>query len=97
MAISCQKVGTNVGFTAETDESSLCSSSSGGGLFGRPMTREGQGALLNFGPYRCLGVWSFFKDDSDCGTVSILQITRSLDIQLIRGLSMRWVIRSRLT
>jgi hypothetical protein len=64
--------GTNVGFTAETDESSLCSSSSGGGLFGRPMTREGQGALLNFGPYRCLGVWSFFKDDSDCGTVSIL-------------------------
>ena len=33
MAISCQNIGTNVGFTAGTDESSLCSSSSGGGLF----------------------------------------------------------------
>jgi hypothetical protein len=72
MAISCQKVGTNVGFTAETDESSLCSSSSGGGLFGRPMTREGQGALLNFWALSLPWVWSFFMDDSDCGTVSIL-------------------------
>ncbi len=72
MAISCQKVGTNVGFTAETDESSLCSSSSGGGLFGRPMTREGQGALLNFWALSLSWVWSFFMDDSDCGTVSIL-------------------------
>jgi len=49
MAISCQKVGTNVGFTAETDECSLCSSSSGGGLFGRPVIREDLGRFLIFG------------------------------------------------
>jgi hypothetical protein len=48
MAISCQSIGTNVGFTVQPVKSTLCVSSSGGGLFGRPAIREGQGALLNF-------------------------------------------------
>jgi hypothetical protein len=49
MATWCQGIGTKVRFTAVGLKSILCSSSSGGGLFGRPVTREGQGTLLNFG------------------------------------------------
>jgi hypothetical protein len=41
--------GTNVEFTSQGPERTLASSSSGGGLFGRPMTRKGHGALLNLG------------------------------------------------
>jgi len=40
--------GTNVEFTSQGPERSLAMSSSGGGLFGRPMTRKSHGALLNF-------------------------------------------------
>ena len=40
--------GTNVEFTLMGGERSLRLSSSGGGLFGRLMTRESYGALLNF-------------------------------------------------
>ncbi len=41
--------GTNVEFTSQGPESSLAMSSSGGGLFGRPMTRKSHGALLILG------------------------------------------------
>jgi hypothetical protein len=56
--------GTNVGFTPKEEERSLCLSSSGGGLFGRPTTRKSYGALLNFGelfsplPTACLHLYN---------------------------------------
>jgi hypothetical protein len=40
--------GTIVEFTSQASKPILASSSSGGGLFGRPMTRKSHGALLNF-------------------------------------------------
>ncbi len=40
--------GTSVGFTSEETEHTLWSSSSGGGLFGRSVTRKSYGALLNW-------------------------------------------------
>ncbi len=46
IAVSCQQVGTMVGFTLGPQKSTLCLSSSGGGLFGRPMTRKGRGRFL---------------------------------------------------
>jgi hypothetical protein len=42
-------VGTIVEFTSRAAKRTLGSSSSGGGLFGRPMTRKSHGTLLNFG------------------------------------------------
>src|SRR5271166_3037240 len=41
--------GTNVGFTLLGEERTLCLSSSGGGLFGRLMTRKSHGTLLTLG------------------------------------------------
>jgi len=40
--------GTAVGFTSKGGKHTLGLSSSGGGLFGRPMTRKSYGALLKF-------------------------------------------------
>ena len=40
-------ISTNVEFTSKREDLSLSLSSSGGGLFGRPTTRKGCGALLN--------------------------------------------------
>jgi hypothetical protein len=51
MARSCHRIGTNVGFTAKRRKSTLCLSSSGGGLFGRPVTREGLGRFLILGAF----------------------------------------------
>jgi hypothetical protein len=42
-------IGTNVEFTSKRGEHNLRLSSSGGGLFGRLMTRKSCGTLLNFG------------------------------------------------
>ena len=41
-------VGTIVEFTSRAAKHSLGSSSSGGGLFGRPVTRKRHGTLLKF-------------------------------------------------